>query len=79
MPKARGTGALAANQALLNAGSKYMRPLADDTIRTAADEEMQQYHKETPSNLLMPYMGVLQRIFSYLYGKGKRGCEAQAI
>ena len=72
--KSKGYRGFAANQALLNAGSKYMRPLADDTM-AAADEEMQQYHKETPSNLLMPYMGVCSGFFHIYTEKGKEAVK----
>ncbi len=51
-----------ANQALLNLGYRYMNPLDDDTL-VCADEEMQQYHRDEPGNLLMPYMGVCSGFF----------------
>lgn len=59
----------AANQALLNLGYKYMKPLDDDTL-VYADEEMQEYHKKTPGNLLMPYMGVCSGFFHKYAAKG---------
>ncbi|MBU3877609.1 aldo/keto reductase [Faecalicatena sp. AGMB00832] len=63
-----------ANQALLNVGSKYMKPLADDTME-AVDEEMYRYHKENTSNLLMPYMGVCSGFFHIYISKGEEAVK----
>lgn len=68
--KKMGYRGFAANQALLNVGSKSMNPMEDDTLEVA-DEEMQQYHKETPVNLLMPYMGVCSGFFHAYTAQGK--------
>lgn len=66
--KEKGYRGFAANQALLNLGYKYMDPLEDDTM-VCADEDMQNYHRENPQNLLMPYMGVCSGFFhKYING-----------
>ena len=63
-----------ANQALLNLGSKYMNPLADDTM-CAIDGEMYAYHKENRGNLAMPYMGVCSGFFHIYDSKGEEGVK----
>ena len=65
----KGYRGFVANQALLNLGYKYMNPLDDDTL-VYADGEMQQYHRENPENLLMPYMGVCSGFFHKYMAKG---------
>ena len=64
----KGYRGFVANQALLNVGLKHMNPLADDTM-TAFDDEMYAYHRETPQNLSIPYMGVCSGYF-HLYLSG---------
>lgn len=59
-----------ANQALYNLGYRYMNPMEDDTL-VYADAEMQQYHREYPGNVLMPYMGVCSGFF-HKYEAGGR-------
>jgi aryl-alcohol dehydrogenase-like predicted oxidoreductase len=54
----------AANQALLNLGLGYMKPLRDDTME-AFDEAMFAYHRENSGNLAMPYMGVCSGFFHF--------------
>jgi aryl-alcohol dehydrogenase-like predicted oxidoreductase len=58
-----------ANQALLNIGLKYMNPMQDDTMESF-DSDMLEYHKATPSNLAMPYMGVCSGFFHLYLAKG---------
>lgn len=58
----KGYRGFAANQCLLNLGYKYMNPLEDDTL-VYVDEEMQEYHRQVKTNLLMPYMGVCSGFF----------------
>lgn len=72
--KEHGYRGFIANQSLLNIGYKYMNPLEDDTL-VYADAEMQQYHRDNPGNLLMPYMGVCSGFF-HKYAAG--GAEAVA-
>ena len=66
----QGYRGFAANQALFNLGSRYMKPLEDDTMRYI-DEEMQRYHKENPANLAMPYMGICGGFFHNFIEKGE--------
>lgn len=66
----RGYRGFAANQALFNLGSRYMKPLEDDTIRYL-DGDMQKYHKENPANLAMPYMGICGGFFHSFIEKGE--------
>lgn len=63
-----------ANQALLNIGSKYMKPLSDDTMR-AIDQEMYNYHIENRNNLAMPYMGVCSGFFHIYVAKGEESVK----
>lgn len=53
-----------ANQALLNLGLAYMKPLKDDTME-AFDEGMFDYHRKNSGNLAMPYMGVCSGFFHF--------------
>ena len=68
--KAKGYRGFVANQALLNIGSKYMNPLDDDTM-CAIDDAMYEYHRKTPENLAMPYMGVCSGFFHLYVAKGE--------
>lgn len=68
--RAHGYRGFAANQSLYNLGYKYMNPLEDDTL-AYADKEMQEYHKENPGNLLMPYMGVCSGFFHKYITRGE--------
>lgn len=72
--RAKGYRGFAANQSLLNLGYQYMNPLPDDTL-AYADEEMQQYHKGHPENLLMPYMGVCGGFFHTYAAKGEEAVK----
>lgn len=58
-----------ADQALLNMGSGYMKPLADDTMVSIKDE-LYDYHKKNPGNLAMPYMGVAGGFFHHYRKEG---------
>ncbi len=58
-----------ADQALLNMGSEYMKPLADDTMVSIKDK-LYDYHKKNPGNLAMPYMGVASGFFHHYLEKG---------
>lgn len=60
--KKMGYRGFAANQALYNLGSCFMKSLPDDTM-VKVDEEMLSYHKENANNVLMPYMGVCGGFF----------------
>lgn len=68
--KKKGYRSFAANQALYNAGSKYMKPLEDDTLEYI-DSKMQEYHRENPENLAMPYMGICGGFFHSYIEKGE--------
>ena len=72
--KSKGYRGFAANQALLNLGSKYMNPLDDDTMCNV-DAAMYQYHQSTPGNLLMPYMGVCSGFFHIYSSKGEEAVK----
>ena len=63
-----------ADEALMNAGSRHMKPLSDDTlVYVYGDSGLYDYHKENPGNLLIPYMGIAEGFFQkYLAG----GAEA---
>lgn len=66
--KKMGYRSIAADQALLNLGSKYMNPLPDDTL-VYVKEELYHYHKNNLENCLMPYMGNASGFFhKYLKG-----------
>ncbi len=71
---AHGYRGFAANQCLYNLGYKYMNPMEDDTL-AYADEEMQEYHRNNPDNLLMPYMGVCSGYFHKYMAKGAEGVK----
>lgn len=72
--KKMGYRGFAANQALYNLGSRFMKPLSDDTM-VKADDEMLCYHQKNEKNVLMPYMGVCGGFFhKYITG----GREAAA-
>lgn len=58
----RGYRGFVANQSLYNLGYRYMKPMADDTLGYA-DLAMQDYHRDNPANLLMPYTGVCAGFF----------------
>ena len=66
----KGYRSFAANQALYNLGYRYMNPLDDDTM-LAMDGEMQDYHRQNPRNLAMPYMGVCSGFFHQYVSKGR--------
>lgn len=68
--KEKGYRGLAANQVLFNLGSDSMKPLEDDTM-VKMDQGMYQYHKENPSNILMPYMGVCSGFFHKYLSAGE--------
>lgn len=72
--KAKGYRGFAANQALLNLGSEYMKPLDDDTM-LKIDADMYQYHRENPANLAMPYMGVCSGFFHIYESKGEEAVK----
>lgn len=72
--RAKGYRGFIANQCLLNLGYKYMNPLPDDTL-VYVDQEMQQYHKDNPGNLLMPYMGVCSGFFHIYAAKGEEAVK----
>lgn len=66
--KKMGYRGFAANQALYNLGSRFMRPLSDDTM-VKVDDGMLSYHRENADNVLMPYMGVCGGFFhKYITG-----------
>ena len=58
-----------ANQALLNMGLKYIKPMPDDTMESF-DSDMLNYHETTPSNLAIPYMGVCSGFFHLYLANG---------
>ena len=68
--KEKGYRGFAANQALFNLGQASMNPPADDTL-AIMDAEMQQYHRENPANLAMPYMAACGGFFHKLFANGK--------
>ncbi|HCT92309.1 MAG TPA: aldo/keto reductase [Lachnospiraceae bacterium] len=72
--KKMGYRGFAANQALLNLGSKYMNPLEDDTL-VYVKEKMYRYHDENRGNLLMPYMGVCGGFFSAYAARGEEAVK----
>lgn len=61
-----------ADQALLNAGMKYMNPLPDDTL-VYMRGDLFEYHRVHPTNLAMPYMGVASGFFHIYAAKGEAG------
>lgn len=61
---------IVADQALLNLGTKYMRPLADDTL-VYVKGDLYDYHRENQENLMMPYMGNCSGFFHLYYSKGE--------
>jgi aryl-alcohol dehydrogenase-like predicted oxidoreductase len=67
--KAKNYRGVAANQAMLNLGTRFMNPPGDDTM-LAADDEMQQYHKDTPGNMLVPYSALAGGYFSHYIERG---------
>ena len=68
--KKMGYRGIVADQALLNLGSKYMTPLADDTLVYVKDD-LYTYHKENRNNLMMPYMGNCSGFFHIYAAKGE--------
>lgn len=66
----KGFRGFAANQALLNVGEASMNPPKDDTLMRM-DEEMRMYHKNTSTNLAMPYMSSCSGFFQKLMQKGE--------
>jgi len=70
--KARGYRGFVADQALLNAGMKYMNPLPDDTL-VYMRGDLYDYHRANPANLAMPYMGVASGFFHIYATKGAEG------
>lgn len=58
----KGYRGFVANQALLNLGLRHMKPFPDDTMESF-DEGMFAYHRRTPGNLAIPYMGVCSGFF----------------
>lgn len=70
----KGYRGFAADQALLNFGMKYMKPLADDTM-TSISGDLFRYHRENPQNLAMPYMGVASGFFHLYAAKGEAGVK----
>lgn len=72
--KSKGYRGFAANQALLNLGSGHMKPLDDDTM-LSIDAEMYEYHRATPGNLAMPYMGVCSGFFHIYADKGEEAVK----
>mgnify|MGYP004466411891 CR=1 FL=1 len=67
--KAKGYRGFVADQALLNLGLKYMKPMADDTL-TYIEGDLYAYHEDNPGNLAMPYMGVASGFFHRYINKG---------
>jgi aryl-alcohol dehydrogenase-like predicted oxidoreductase len=61
---AKGYRGFAVNQAKLNLATRHMKNIGDDTLKMA-DDAMQQYHRETPSNLLVPYTGLASGYFHH--------------
>ena len=72
--KEKGYRGFAANQALYNVGYAYMNPLDDDTMLDL-DGPMQQFHKENPGNLAMPYMGVCSGFFNKILANGEEAVK----
>ena len=68
----KGYRGFAADQILFNYGSKYMKPMADDTL-CIMDEAAYAYHRENKRNLVMPYMGICSGFF---HSYEKKGAEA---
>ncbi len=65
----KGLRGFIANQMLFNYGTKYMKPMADDTL-CSMDDEMYRYHRENSRNLAMPYMGICSGFFHSFERKG---------
>lgn len=72
--KKQGYRGFAANQALLNAGSKYMRPAEDDTLEYV-DVKMQEYHKKNAGNIAMPYSGICNGFFHQYIENGAHAVQ----
>jgi aryl-alcohol dehydrogenase-like predicted oxidoreductase len=63
-----------ADQSLLNLGTKYMNPLADDTM-VACKGELYNLHKENLDLLEMPFMGNASGFFHIFAAKGEDGVK----
>ena len=59
---------------LFNFGTKYMKPMEDDTL-CSMDEEMYAYHRENRQNLAMPYMGICSGFFHAYEKKGEEAVK----
>lgn len=68
--KKMGYRGFVADQALLNFGMKYMKPLPDDTL-VYLRGDLWEYHVRNERNLAMPYMGVASGFF-HKYAVGGR-------
>lgn len=69
----KGYRGFVANQAMYNAGVKYMGKYPDETM-VICDEEMLDYHRNS-RNLLIPYMGICGGFFHALEKKGKEAVK----
>lgn len=73
----KGYRGFAANQALYNLGYAHMNPLEDDTL-VYMDGSMQDYHRERPENLAMPYMGICEGFFHKFLEQGEASVKDTA-
>ena len=69
----KGCRGFVANQAMYNAGVKYMGTYPDETM-VICDEEMLDYHRKS-KNLLIPYMGICGGFFHALEKKGREAVK----
>lgn len=72
--KEKGYRGFIADQALLNLGMKYMKPLSDDTMAYIKDD-LYKYHTENPFNLAMPFMSVASGFFHIFAAEGEEGVK----
>lgn len=70
----KGYRSFIADQMLFNFGTKYMKPMEDDTL-CSMDEEMYAYHRENRQNLAMPYMGICSGFFHAYEKKGEEAVK----
>lgn len=70
----KGYRGFVADQALLNMGMKYMKPLEDDTL-VYMKEQLFDYHTKNRQNLAMPYMGVASGFFHLFILNGEEAVK----
>lgn len=72
--KTKGYRGFAANEALLNIGLNHMAFMRDDTM-LCFDDAMLGYHRQTPGNLAIPYMGLCGGFFHTYIQSGEAAAK----